>query len=62
MNDATGAKYVLVVKRDRLGQWWKKKNGFVRGQIWEPMTEAEAKAFEGTARRTGYLDELKEIG
>ena len=62
MKKATGPRYVLVIKRDRMGKWWKRKGGAdVRGQIWDPMSKDEAAAYEGTAARVGSLDHLKNI-
>lgn len=56
-----GAKYVLVIKRDRLGHWWRRKNGFVRGQIWEGLGEDVGKAFERLSDKAGLLDSLEDI-
>jgi len=60
MKKTTGPRYVLVIKRDRMGKWWKRKGGAdVRGQIWEPMSKKDAAEFEGTAGNTGYLRKLE---
>lgn len=56
-----GAKYVLVIKRDRLGHWWRRKNGFVRGQIWVKLGNNVGDALETLAFRHGLLNDLEEI-
>ena len=54
---ATGTRYVLVIKRDRDGKWWRKSGG-THPQKWIPIKEPDAASFELAARDSGFLDRI----
>lgn len=56
---ATGTRYVLVIKRDRDGKWYRKSGG-THPQEWIPMTEAEAAGYEYAAEESRHIDMLTE--
>jgi hypothetical protein len=48
---------VLVLKRDRFGNWWRKNGGVDYG--WTAMTPEEAALYERAASKSGHLEELR---
>lgn len=54
---ATGTRYVLVIKRDRDGKWWRKSGG-THPQHWIPMSAADTAAFEGAGKNLLYAFHL----
>jgi hypothetical protein len=52
-----GKRMVLVVKRERSGQWFKKDGGMVHG--WTEMTPEEAALYERAASKAGDLERFK---
>jgi hypothetical protein len=52
-----GKRMVLVVKRERSGQWSKKDGGVVYG--WTEMTPEEAALYERAASKSGHLEALR---
>lgn len=49
-----GIRYVLVVKRDRDGRWYRKSGG-THPQHWIQMSPADTAAFEGAGRKAGFV-------